>query len=225
MFVWFAAAGEGGISGFSKNDFINYYAVFILVNQLTYPVAHWTVGDNIFNGTFSFWLIRPVPVIFEAIAADLSVKIICFPFVCVFMAVMVIILKIKIVFTCSSVLLFLVCLMLSQILRFLVGYALSLIAMFTRKIQALLDINNTLVLIFAGQIIPTILLPDVMKRVSFYLPYRYMIGFPVEVILGKLSAAEFYRGICISMIWILVLLVIYKFIWLNGIKRYTSVGG
>lgn len=225
MLVWVVAAGNSAISGFTRNDFVAYYTVLILVNQLTYPVSHWTVGDSIFNGTFSNWLLRPLPPIYEAIASDIAVKVICVPFTAIFTLGIVFIFGFSISLTTMNILLFIVCLLFAQILRFMLAYTLSLLALFTNKINSFLSINDTLIFLFAGQVVPTTLLPDIIRNTSFVLPYRYMLGFPIEILLGKLSYTQMVFGMSIQFSWVLIVVLLNIVVWKNGIKHYSSIGG
>ncbi|MDD5934586.1 MAG: ABC-2 family transporter protein [Clostridiales bacterium] len=224
MLVWIAAAGSSGIGAFSKNDFINYYIILIVVNQLTYPVSNWTVGDSIFSGDFSNWLLRPLPPVYEAIASDLAVKVICVPFAFVFSVLLTLIFGLTISCTPQQILCFLLALLLAQILRFTVGYALALLALKKAQTNAILNVNNTLVLLFSGQLIPTVLLPDFIERINFFLPFRYMLGFPIEVLLGKVGGSALLTGFIVQAVWIVLSLLLRKIIWKTGMKYYSAVG-
>ncbi|GIV96369.1 MAG: hypothetical protein KatS3mg057_1026 [Herpetosiphonaceae bacterium] len=72
LFVWITLAEQRAIGGFERHEFIQYYLVLIIVNQLTYPVSNWTVGDVIRSGGFATWLLRPMAPIYEAIAGDIG---------------------------------------------------------------------------------------------------------------------------------------------------------
>ena len=39
--------------------------------------------------------------------------------------------------------------------------------------------------VFAGQVAPTALLPGGLRTAAEWLPFRYMLGFPIEVLLGS----------------------------------------
>ncbi len=69
------------------------------------------------------------------------------------------------------------------------------------------------------------LLPHALKETSSYLPYRYMLGFPVEVLLGKLTPSEIYVGSLIQVAWILVVVALHSVVWRTGLRHYTAVGG
>ncbi|BCJ94856.1 hypothetical protein acsn021_24250 [Anaerocolumna cellulosilytica] len=225
MFVWVVIAGQGSVSGFEQSDFISYYTILIFVNQLTYPISHWTVGDNIFNGTFSTWLLRPLPVIYEPIAADIALKIACAPFIVIFIVIIVFLFGFRLSLTITNFLLFIVSLILAQVLRFMFGYTLALLGLITSKINSFLSVNDILVHILAGQIIPTILLPGIIRHISVFTPFRYMLGFPIELIQGKLSAEQINYGLIIQLIWIIIVIIVNRFVWSRGIKHYSSIGG
>ncbi|MDP1743502.1 MAG: ABC-2 family transporter protein, partial [Candidatus Amesbacteria bacterium] len=57
-----------------------------------------------------------------------------------------------------------------------------------------------------------------------FLPFRYMYSFPLEIILGKLAGKEIVFGFTVGIIWILILVIIYKTMWSKGTKAYTSAG-
>jgi ABC-2 type transport system permease protein len=228
LFAWMIAAGGGKIGSFGRSDFIFYYLALILVNQFNYPSSHWTVGENIQLGTMSNWLLRPLPVIYEAISSDIALKIVCMPFVAVIVAALGGLFGFAgfvPVVAWKSAALFLPAFLLAWVLRFLLAYILSLLAFWTQKIHALLAVNDTLILLFSGQIAPTMLLPGPFRAIAAVLPFRYMLGFPIEVLSGKLTAFETITGLMVQAGWLLAFLLLHRLVWKSGIKRYCAIGG
>lgn len=225
LFVWAAAAGQGTVGGFSRNDFVLYYTVLILINQLTYPTSTWTTGESIRSGTLSTWLLRPLPVIYEAVASDIAVKMVCTPFVLILTVLLGLTMKIKFTFDGVNLLLMMVTLVMAQVLRFMVTYIIAIAAFWTQRIDSMLTLVNTFTFIFAGQMAPTILLPGFLQRLADILPFRYMLGFPIEVLMGKLSPAQLTAGLAMQVVWTAAALTVYGFVWRRGIKTYTAIGG
>lgn len=225
LFVWLTVSGAAGIGGFGRNDFIFYYLALILVNQVTYPVSHWTIGEAIRVGSMSVWLLRPIPVLYEAIASDVAVKMVCIPFVLLMVIILGWVFAVRLIVDWSAVGLFLAVLALTQVLRFMFGYVMALLAFWTERIDALLVLTNTFVFLFAGQVAPVALLPDVMRQIATVLPFRYMMGFAVEVLLGKLTPAELLTGLAWQTFWIGIVLAAYRAVWRKGIKMFTAIGG
>lgn len=225
LFVWATAAGQGQVQGFKRDDFIVYYLCFILLNQLTYPVSHWTMGDSVRMGRLPNWLLRPLPVMYEAIASDIAMKMVCTPFGVAITLVLAIFLHPAISFSPQSFLFFLPAILLAQVLRFLIGYTLALLALWNGRTDALLMLNDSLVFLFAGQVAPIELLPGGLHILAALLPYRYMLGFPVEVLIGRLSTAEIWQGFAWQIAWVLIVAVAYRFVWKQGLRHYVSAGG
>ena len=57
------------------------------------------------------------------------------------------------------------------------------------------------------------------------LPFRYMIGFPVEVLTGGLNAADTHTGFAFQVGWLVVTVILFVLIWRAGVKQYSAVGG
>ena len=49
-------------------------------------------------------------------------------------------------------------------------------------------------------------------------------GFPIEIIIGKLSLSQILTGIGIQCAWGLGAAVVFSWLWRVGIKRYSAVG-
>jgi ABC-2 type transport system permease protein len=109
--------------------------------------------------------------------------------------------------------------------RFLLAYCLSLVAFWTRQSGALLSVNDTLFYLLAGQVAPVALFPGALNRLASVLPYRYMLSFPVEVLMGSLSGQELVRGFAMQGIWLALFTGICLYINKQGVRRYSAVGG
>lgn len=225
MFVWSVAAGQGSIGGFDRNDFIAYYICLIFVNQLTYPSAHWSTAEAIQNGNMSLTLLRPMPAFYGAAACDMSMKVVCMPFVAIITVTLGVIMKLHIAFSFNNTLLAALVLLLALIIRFMLAYIIALLAFWAQNIGALLSVNDTFIFLLAGQAAPIALFPGLLKQVASVLPYRYMLSFPVEVLLSKVSGSELYNGIIIQGVWIAALFIMHHFIYKTGVRRYTAIGG
>jgi ABC-2 type transport system permease protein len=79
-------------------------------------------------------------------------------------------------------------------------------------------------LLFSGQFVPLTLMPKVIQVIAQYLPYQLQIYFPIQLILGKLSSAQIVQGYVMGVIWLVVAIVVFNWVWRNGVKRYSAVG-
>ncbi len=223
--VWSTAAGGQTIGGFSQGEFVAYYLTLILVNQLTYAQTNWTVGDMIRQGKMDTLLLRPMTPVLDALANEVAGKVVYMLFVVPAVAILALLLHPEYHLKPGNVLVFLPALALAWALRFCWGYWLALLAFWATRADGLLALQDALVFLLAGQVAPTVLLPGLLRPVAVVLPFRYMIGFPVEILTGRLEPAEMAQGFAIQAAWLIATLGLFTIIWRAGVRRYASVGG
>jgi len=76
----------------------------------------------------------------------------------------------------------------------------------------------------SGAIFPIDILPQAIQNVLYALPFPYLMFFPLQVYLGKLSMEMTLQGLLISGIWMVVMIFAMNQVWTRGIKRYSAVG-
>ncbi len=76
----------------------------------------------------------------------------------------------------------------------------------------------------SGAVFPIDILPEAIQNVLYALPFPYLLFFPLQVYLGKLSMGMMLQGLLISGIWVVVLIFVMNQAWTKGIKRYSAVG-
>jgi ABC-2 type transport system permease protein len=163
--------------------------------------------------------------IFNTVASELAGKVVMLSFVAPVTLLLALWLRPEVSFTWQGVLLFLPALLAAWLLRFFWGYALALLAFWSTRADSLLAVQDALVFLLAGQVAPVALLPGMIQTAAILLPFRYMLGFPVEVLLGGLAPAELALGFALQAGWLLAALGLYQLLWRHGLRRYSAVGG
>jgi len=225
LLVWSTAAGDGAIGGMERGQFVTYYLILILVNQVTYAQTNWTVGDQIRYGQMNRILLRPVPPLFDALASEFAGKVVYLAFDTPVVVALALILHPTTDFRIEYVLAFVPALALAWALRFFWGYWLALLAFWVTRADALLALQDSLIFLLAGQVAPVALLPEILRSLAIFLPFRYMVAFPVEVLMGQLDAGSVLAGFAIQTVWLIIAVCLYVSLWKAGLKRYSAVGG
>ena len=81
-------------------------------------------------------------------------------------------------------------------------WTLALAAFWTTRVSAINQIYFMAVLFFSGQMAPLTLLPRSLQVVAAVLPFRWTIGFPVELLLGRLTTAQALTGLAVQAAWL-----------------------
>jgi ABC-2 type transport system permease protein len=81
-----------------------------------------------------------------------------------------------------------------------------------------------MVLFLSGQMAPLTLFPRPIQILASLLPFRYMIGYPVELLLGRLKPIETLTGLAAQVVWLGISLVLIRIVWRTGVRNYSAVG-
>lgn len=225
LFVWTAAADAGPLAGLSRAEFVAYYLVLVLVNQLTYAQSNWTLGDVIREGSLNFWLLKPLPALWNVLASEAAGKTVTMVFVVPAAALLAAILRPELHTTPQHALLALLALLLAWALRFLWGCWLALLAFWSSRADGLLALQDALVFLFSGIVAPVALLPGGLQTVARWLPFYAMVGFPVDVLVRRPPAGELLAGFGVQAGWLLLALALTVLLWRFGLRRYAAFGG
>ncbi|MBI1862571.1 ABC-2 family transporter protein, partial [Candidatus Microgenomates bacterium] len=111
---------------------------------------------------------------------------------------------------------------------FLVSYFLKMctgiLAFWFTDINALLETQEVLILVFSGYIMPVDLLPWNLYNISMFTPFPYIIYYPIKAFLGTLSIDQMIRIVIVQWVWILLLYGVFKILWKRGVYKFSGVG-
>lgn len=226
MALWSTVAKEHPIGGFTEEGMIQYFLVTFVVRQLTGSWAAWQINLDIKNGTLALRLLRPVhPLVAYAVEQFVSIPLRALVSLPVVAALF---------FYCGTAFLpkdlsswVLACLSIvgGFSITLLVNFIIGSVAFFTESSNRILDIWLAGFLLLSGYYIPTSLFPSVVRSVSDWLPFRYQLGFSVELLLGRIGPHE--ALLLLGRQWLMVLLLwgLCLLAYRRGIARFSAFGG
>lgn len=226
LVVWstVSASRGGSVGDYTAAQFAAYYIAFMLINQVTYTWIMYEYEYRIREGLLSPALLRPVHPIHADVADNISSKLVSMPVMLVIAAGLALLFKPVASFQLWAILLFIPSLFLAFLIRFLVEWSLAQSAFWTTRVGALNQVYFVLMLFLSGQIAPLSLFPRPIQVLAYILPFRWMIGFPVELILGRLTFTEALIGLGVQVVWVGISLVLWRVVWRAGIRIYSAVG-
>ena len=224
--VWSAVADAqgGAIGGFGPHEFAAYYLVLTLVNQITQGWHMWEFQYRVQQGQFSFLLLRPVHPIHGDLAENLAHKAVMQVVLLPVLGVLALVFAPRFAVDPWALALFLPALALAFALRFVVEWALALACFWTTRIMAVNQTYFAVLFFLSGRVAPVELLPKALQWTADALPFRWMIAFPVELALGRLTPAQIAIGFAAQSLWLGVASLGLAALWPRALRRFSAVG-
>ncbi|EJR83382.1 ABC transporter permease [Bacillus cereus] len=216
---------QSNIHGYTLEMMITYVIIAKLIELLLIPEMHWSINDEIQSGELSKYLIKPFSYFGYWFSHNLGNKIIHL--------VMSVIPIIPIIFlnrdyfllpTLKYTFLFILSIVGALILYYMIYYLISLFSFYFVEISSFFFTVDIVLELLSGSLIPLEFLPAPLNTITQFLPFSYLIHFPVNVYLGNLSSAEIVNGLISQVIWSLVFYVLIRVLWKKGLNKYESVG-
>lgn len=230
FFLWdaiFSAPGKE-LFGYDRSHMLTYIFAVLVVRSLVPSAKIAEVAGEIARGDLSNYLIKPVNYFKYWITRDISGKLLNITFTLVEFIILFILLKPNIFFQGNLIYLSasLVAIVLAMFLYILLYFIVGAIPFWMPEMawgsQFLFIVVLTEFL--SGSIFPIDIFPVFWQKIMLFLPFPYLIFFPIKVYLGTLSYSDILMGLSTSAVWVIILTLLMKKIWSAGLKVYQAVG-
>jgi ABC-2 type transport system permease protein len=225
--VWTTVAkSQGSVSGLTANDFVTYYMVLLIVDQLTSDITIHILAYKIQDGTLSGDLVKPVhPILTNVLVNNLAFKALTFfVLIPVWLVLMLLFQPNFSGVTWQAVLLAIPAVMMGFGISFLMGATITCLAFWTTRVYSLSEFYYALHLLFSGQFVPLTLMPKLVQSLAQFLPFQLRLYFPIELILGKLTPEVIARNFALDLVWLAIAFTLFSLVWRAGVKRFSAVG-
>ncbi len=116
-------------------------------------------------------------------------------------------------------------LVLTALLQFFMSFTMALLAFWVLEVSTFIFILFAFEYIASGHLFPLDILPPALSQALHYTPFPYMLFFPVNIYLGRVTGAEVLNGLLIQACWVFATYVLARVVWSRGIRKYSAVGG
>ncbi len=220
--LWNAASAAGPLDGFGQADFARYFAVTLLVRQLTGVWVLWELNQQIRTGALSPQLLRPMNPLWwqfaETIAAIPWRLLVLGP---VLAGVALWRPEVMFVPTLSAAVGFAISLALALLVAWFVQCLFGILAFWFDQSLGLFQVWFFVWALLSGYVVPLPLLPKSVAAIAAYLPFHASLGAPVEVLLGFAPVGP---TLAIQAGWVALLGAATYLTWNAGLRRYGAVG-
>jgi ABC-2 type transport system permease protein len=213
---------------YSQSELIAYFIVAIYVSIFTEMWQSWYMNESINNGSFSVYLIRPLGVIERFITELFSDKFYKMLSVSLLIPLAYFLVPKEVWGELSlnliAISLFMVSVVFGFFILFLIELLIGLSTVWFYDIDFLksyIDLANGFL---AGRFVPLIFLPPILSNLAIFLPFRYAISFPIEILLNKLTFNAIILGFAVELFWLISMFVVYKIVFNAFVRNYKGYG-
>lgn len=227
MAVWLTVVAESGPpAGWDAGDFLAYYVAAAVLWHLSGQHVVWEWDGDMRSGDLSARLLRPVHPFHQYAAGDVGHRLVMLSLLGPALLAAVLLVP-GLGYDVGPLRLALVA------LAVVLAYALSLLMASTVALLGFWTTQTTNVWMLwwglgsftSGWVAPLELLPAWLQELAVVLPFRSTLGFPVELVTGRLDAAQTATGFAVGVAWAGVFAALYVVGWRRGVRRYQAVAG
>jgi len=226
LVLWTAVAREAPVGRFGEAQFVAYFLATLIVRMLTGSWVVWELNFEIRQGTIGMKLLRPIhPLLVYAtdnLAALPLRALVSLPVAVLALwwvghgqlssdPVLWIVAPVAIVGAWA--------------MTFCATSFIGTLGFFWDSSMSLFQLWLGFFFVFSGYILPLELLPSWLYAVVRWLPFRYLLSFPVETILGLVDREGALVALGIQSAYTAVFLALALWTWRKGLVRYSAFGG
>lgn len=226
-FLWYSVLPTNGqVFGYSRESMLTYILGTSLLLAIISSSRTYEIGEEINEGVLSNDLLRPVNYFLYKIAREIGDKAMNISFSVCELAILLIILRPPIFIQTNAfdLFFFVFAIILAVIMLFFINMIISFVGFWSPDYWAPRYIFWTLFTFLAGNLFPLDILPKTLFNIFNFLPFPYLLYFPLKIYLGGLSTEIIFRGIVVMMIWLIFFYFLTKIIWEKGLRNYTAAG-
>lgn len=223
--IWLTVSVSGGTPPLNPSQIISYFLLIMVVEIINSAWSSSFVSADIRYGKLSKYLLKPFSYITWFIGQNIGEKVLKMVYLTPLVLTLLVLLSKGHVSTSLEVVIpFIISLFLATVLTFVFDFLIGLAAFWMQDTKSILDFQDIFYFVLSGKIIPLVVLPTIVRDINNFLPFRYMLSFPVEIALGTLTTVDIVFGFTIQFLWIVLMIVGYFYLWSRGLRRYSAVG-
>jgi ABC-2 type transport system permease protein len=230
FFLWDTvfSDSERVIFGYDRAKILTYVFGLLIIRAFVLSARAVDVAGEVSSGDLSNYLVKPVNYFKYWLTRDISSKVLNLGFATIEAVILYFVLKPPFFLQTNPIyfLGFLISLVLAVFIFFVLLFITSAVPLWMPELawgaQFLMIVIVTEFL--SGALFPLDILPTVLQNILNLTPFPYLIFFPLQIYLGKMSSLAIIKGLSISLFWAIMLWFSLKIIWAKGLKVYQAHG-
>jgi ABC-2 type transport system permease protein len=223
--LWAAVARSGPVGSYTQLGFAAYYLSTLLVRLLTGSWVVWELTMEIRQGDLAMRLLRPIHPLIAYSAENLAAVplrgIVAIPVVSILLWAA----RGQLGHDPILWLLLMPALLGAWLLTFLVMALIGTLALYLESATSLFEAWLGISAVLSGYLVPLDLFPQAVQRIALVLPFRFLLSFPVELMLGKHGRGDALALLGGQWLYVAFALLATNLVWRAGLRRFSAYGG
>lgn len=223
----YSYCGKGQIRGYDMEQMVWFYTANLLVNSFVWNNIVGEMTYKIRSGELSNDLLKPMSVFTYGLSNTVASRMIAvimdfLPGLVVYSLILP-----PSFMTPLSMLRFLLLMLPTFFLNYLLSFLVGLCAMIIKNDTSLQAVSGVMIAFAGGSLIPMEFYPGWLNMLLDFLPYKYVYYYPIQIFLNKYSGDVWEmwgKIIVIQGVWMIGLFIVYKMVWGRAVRRYCAVG-
>lgn len=224
--IWYTVASSSA-AALSAQDTLTYYIFIMFVRSFSNAWNGYLLSDQIQNGELVRYLVRPLSVIWVHVAENITIKIVRLTLPLLILGAALIFyphLFSPSIFAPQHIVLFALSLLLASALSFTSEILLGLIAFWLEDAMQIRFLKEIFLEVASGVLIPFAFMPALAQHILSFLPFRYIVSAPVEILLGQVEGAATRPFFGAQIAWLLTTGILVRYFWRKGLRIYAVPG-
>lgn len=216
------------VFGYDRERILTYVFGLLIVRAFVLSARAQEVAGEISRGELSNHLLKPMNYIKYYLTRDISSKTLNLGFAVVETIILYLLLKPPFFVQTNvlNILVFVVSIIIAILIFFILIFIISSIPFWIPEAGWGMHFLFTGVVVefLSGALFPLDVLPESILGIINLTPFPYLIFFPLQVYLGKITGFALFKGLIISILWLGGLWLVMNSVWKRGLKSYQSHG-
>jgi len=230
LLVWVAVyqnSDSALIYGFSLNQILIYNLIVNMSASFTRMNPVWDIAEDYYDGRVAMSLIKPTRYITQIFFQNLGSNIFGNILISLPLSIALVVLGInhQIDITLLSLALYVLSLGMGLFISFYANFIFANLVFYTDATFGMFQLNEAIVRIFSGSLIPLVFFPGWLKLIADFLPYGSIQYIPTMILMGRITGTEIVLRMLIQLAWVLGLALSAHMLWNHSLRRMKVHGG
>jgi len=230
FFLWralYRGSNQTELYGYDYSQMVVYIIMAGIMGKITQTNFQEDIMFDVMEGNMNRFFVQPIGHLPYRVIGFLGKKTVQYVMVILISAGLLVTLSFTVgaKFSAGNIIAGLLISPLSLLLNCMLFYCISAVSFWLLWAWGVFNGLQVITSILGGGLFPLTVFGEKAMAVLRFLPFQYVIYFPLNVVVGNETTNGIISGIAMQIIWILLLFGLSKIVWRIGMKKYIAAGG